>query len=253
MKPVTWRARRSCPSSRWPKTLSAVGQAIRREIRVTCVRPRKSTAPAAQARAESSRAVPSPCQRARWYGWGSAGNVSAYAPSSRSVHPTPGPRTRPRTASRAGGARKAHPTPCTGVSGRPGLRAKAPQTKRRVYAVVSADPATTTASAHRSAVVPCSSASNAASFAAKPSSGGRAAMEAAASTATAATYGRERPTPESLRRSRVPVAWSTMPVTRKSGALKRAWPRIIATAARAAFRLPVPASRVRKPSWLTVP
>lgn len=253
MKPVTWRARRSCPSSRWPKTLSAVGQAIRRESRVTRARPRKSTVPAAQARADRSRARPNPCQRARWYGFPSAGNVSAYAPSSRSVQPTPGPRTRPRTASRAGGARKAHPTRWTGVSGTPGLRANAPQTNRRLYAVVSADPATTTASAHRSAAEPCSSASNAASFAANPSSGGRAAMEAAASTATPATYGRERPTPESRRRSRVPAAWSTMPVTRNSGALKRACPRIIAAAASAAFRLPVPASRVRKPSWLTVP
>lgn len=78
-------------------------------------------------------------------------------------------------------------------------------------------------------------------------------MERAATTAVPATQGRVRPTPERRRRSRVPVAWSMIPVTRKSGALKTAWARIIVTAASPTSYLPSPARTIRKPSWLTVP
>ncbi len=252
MKPVTWRARRSCPSSRWPKTLSAVGQAIRREIRVTCVRPRKSTAPAPGEGGEQ-QGGPEPVPEGEVVRVG-VGRERVGVRAEQPVRPSDaGPEDQAEDGEQGGRREEGPPDAVHGGVGEAGLAGEGAPDEPQGVRVVSADPATTAASAHRSAVVPCSSASNAASFAAKPSSGGRAAMEAAASTATAATYGRERPTPESLRRSRVPVAWSTMPVTRKSGALKRAWPRIIATAARAAFRLPVPASRVRKPSWLTVP
>ncbi|CAM5647314.1 hypothetical protein SBADM41S_09197 [Streptomyces badius] len=183
-----------------------------------------------------------------------AGNVSAYAPR-QPVRPPDARARGPGRVRRAGRAGRGRPGRRSGRGCR-GLRACGRRRPRRTAGCTRwscAEPATTTASAHRSAADPWSSASIAASFAAKPSKGGRAAMEAAASTATAATYGSERPTPESFRRSRVPAAWSTMPVTRNSGALKRAWARIIATAASAASRLPVPASRVRKPSWLTVP
>lgn len=122
-----------------------------------------------------------------------------------------------------------------------------------MYAVVSADPTTTHASTQRSPALPCSSASNAASFAANPSNGGSAAIDAPARTATVHTQGSLRPTPDRLRRSRVPLAWSTIPVTRNSGALNSACPRSIAMAARAALYEPAPASTTRKPSWLTVP
>ena len=94
---------------------------------------------------------------------------------------------------------------------------------------------------------------NTASLATKPSSGGRPAIEAAATIAIVAITGIRRPSPESLRQSRVPAAWSTMPTTRKSAALNRACASSRVTPASAASRVPYPVTSTRKPSWLTVP
>lgn len=91
------------------------------------------------------------------------------------------------------------------------------------------------------------------SFATKPVNGGTPAIDAPASSATTASAGADRPTPESRRRSRVPVWRSTMPTTRKSTDLNRAWAPSIATPASAAARVPTLTTRSRKPSWLTVP
>ncbi len=79
------------------------------------------------------------------------------------------------------------------------------------------------------------------------------AIEAPARAAAAASTGADRPTPDSLRRSRVPVCLSTMPTTRNKAALKRACATSIATPASAAARVPTPTTTSRKPSWLTVP
>ena len=79
---------------------------------------------------------------------------------------------------------------------------------------------------------------NTASFATKPSSGGRPAIDAAATIAIVAITGIRRPRPESLRQSRVPAEWSTMPTTRKSAALKSACASRSVTPASAASRVP---------------
>ena len=57
----------------------------------------------------------------------------------------------------------------------------------------------------------------------KPISGGRPAIDAAAKVATTAMTGQRRPSPVSARRSRVWHWWSTMPTTRNSADLNRAW------------------------------
>ena len=69
----------------------------------------------------------------------------------------------------------------------------------------------------------------------------------------AARTGSRRPSPESRRRSRVPVAWSMTPTVRKSADLNSAWAMVIVRPAAASSWLPAPTSTMRKPSWLTVP
>ncbi len=96
-------------------------------------------------------------------------------------------------------------------------------------------------------------ASNPASLAVNPMVGGMAAIDAPATTAATATTGMDRPTPDSLRRSRVPALWSTIPTTRNRVDLNSAWEMSRASPPRAAARVPSPVRTTRKPSWLTVP
>ena len=96
-------------------------------------------------------------------------------------------------------------------------------------------------------------ASNPASLPTKPSSGGSPAIDAAAAAAVIALPRSDVHSPESRRTSRVPVAWSIVPVTRNSGALNSPCASSIAIPAMAAIRVPAPNRTMRKPSWLTVP
>ena len=96
-------------------------------------------------------------------------------------------------------------------------------------------------------------ASKAASLATKPNSGGSPAMEAAASPATTASTGIRAASPDSLVRSRVPVAWSMTPTLRNKVALNSACASSIARPAWPAALVPNPTSSVMNPSWLTVP
>ena len=57
------------------------------------------------------------------------------------------------------------------------------------------------------------------SFAAKPTSKGRPAMESAANVAASALVGMAPASPRSRRKSRVPVAWSMAPATMNSAPL----------------------------------
>ena len=74
---------------------------------------------------------------------------------------------------------------------------------------------------------PSSSAANAASLPTKPSSGGTPAIESAARPPMTASAGSRRPSPDSCRRSRVPVAWSMTPTVRKSVDLNSACAMVI--------------------------
>lgn len=87
----------------------------------------------------------------------------------------------------------------------------------------------------------------------KPSIGGSPAIDIAAMTAAPHSTGIWARSPLSLRRSRVPVAWSIAPTTRKRHALKSECAKRIVMPASAASGVPAPVSTTRKPSWLTVP
>ena len=91
------------------------------------------------------------------------------------------------------------------------------------------------------------------SLATKPYSGGTAAMEAAETVPMIATTGAARPTPESIRRSRVPNFLSMMPTTMNSGALNTEWAISMAMPASTASSVARPETAARNPSWETVP
>ena len=97
------------------------------------------------------------------------------------------------------------------------------------------------------------SVSKSASFATKPRNGGSAAMLAVAAAATTKSGLCRPPSHASLRMSRVPVAWSTMPTTMNSAALNMACAHSIANPASIRSLPPAPTIRVIRPSWLTVP
>ncbi len=78
-------------------------------------------------------------------------------------------------------------------------------------------------------------------------------MLAAAPTAMISSGRCARPRPDSLRMSRVPVAWSMTPTTMNSAALNIAWAHSIASPASIMSGPPVPTMMVIRPSWLTVP
>ncbi len=86
-----------------------------------------------------------------------------------------------------------------------------------------------------------------------PIIGGNPTIDAAAREAITASTGNRRPIPDSSRRSRVPVAWSSTPTDRKRVDLKVPWASTITSPAAASSRLPAPTRVIRKPSWLTVP
>ena len=82
--------------------------------------------------------------------------------------------------------------------------------------------------------------------------GGTPAIEAVAIVITVAVTGISWRRPPSLRMSRVPVSWSTMPALMKSAALKAQWLRMWNTPATAPASVPNPNSSVMSPRWLIV-
>ena len=117
------------------------------------------------------------------------------------------------------------------------------------------EPSTT----HTSAIIASGSAAwstnavRTASLVTKPSSGGIPAMDAAPIMATTNNMGAVRPTPESLRMSRVPAWWSMMPTLRNRVALNRPCAMTMPMPAIAVSAVPNATTAVMKPSWLTVP
>ena len=79
------------------------------------------------------------------------------------------------------------------------------------------------------------------------------AMLIAASPARTASSGMDRPSPDSLVRSRVPAEVSMMPTLKNSGALNVAWAMSMASPPSSASGFPDPISSVIRPSWDTVP
>ena len=77
-------------------------------------------------------------------------------------------------------------------------------------------------------------------------------MAALASSVSVPTTGSSVMRPPSLRMSRVPVSWSTMPALMNSAALKAAWLRMWNTAATVASGEARPMRKVTRPRWLTV-
>ena len=125
---------------------------------------------------------------------------------------------------------------------------------RIVYATVSTDPPMTPIPTMScSGPSSLSTASMAASLAAKPSSGGAPAIDSPLATATANATGMERHSPPSCPISRVPVRMSISPTTRNRAALNRAWANNNDTAAKTALPVPTDRSVISRPSWEIVP
>ena len=82
----------------------------------------------------------------------------------------------------------------------------------------------------------------------KPFSSGTPAFDAAATMARVAVCGMKRQSPLMRRISRVPVSWSMMPAAMNREALKVAWLITWKIAATAASWVPMPNSRVIRPS-----
>ncbi len=173
------------------------------------------------------------------------------------MRPENNPASNPKAAMSAGATSMPRGMGVATVSSTPFLCANAPHTKRSEYAIVRTEPTTAPARpthAQKGWVAVCSrSVLNTASLATKPSSGGRPAMEAAASTATRARTRWLRHSPDISRRSRVPVCRSIMPTVKNKVALKAACPISSAIPASATLESPNASTNVRKPSWLTVP
>ena len=83
-------------------------------------------------------------------------------------------------------------------------------------------------------------------------SSGTPAIAAEATMASVAVIGMAWRRPPSLRMSRVPVSWSTMPAAMNSDALNTAWLTMWKIAATNASGVSMPASAVISPRWLIV-
>ena len=90
------------------------------------------------------------------------------------------------------------------------------------------------------------------SFETKPSRGGTPAMETAASVRAVPVTGMRTCLPASMRRSRVPASWSTMPISMNRALLNSACATVWTTAAVNAAGVPMPMTAVSRPSWLMV-
>ncbi len=91
------------------------------------------------------------------------------------------------------------------------------------------------------------------SLATKPSSGTTPIIESTHAPAAVASSGSERPTPDSRRKSREPVACSTAPTVMNRADLNTAWATSMTTPAAVTAPSPNPKSRKSSPSCDTVP